>query len=239
MRYTPSRCRNEFFTQVGGSLRELVDLYPQAQARGSGSRLLALYHSFVFSQLEVYIKSMIGDSLRLVSSIGPAAGQWPEQMLAYHLHKQHQLAEEYRKFSANGGDEVRLLEVVGRISKEIENWTNGTSKPVIVNVDGYLEGRSYPSPRNLQRLFNRIGIVSIWTQIDPISRMDNKRVLTSLNDIRTSIVHDGVVPPGFNLTDHKKYTGQVYLLVNAIDRVIANHFCATMISCSDWNARMT
>jgi hypothetical protein len=238
MSYTPSRCRNEFNTQVSGSLRELAYLYPFAQAHGSGSRLLALYYSFVFSQLEVYIKSLVGDSLRLVSSVSPPASLWPEMMLAYHLHKQHQLAEEYRKFSA-AGDEVSLLRGITRISKEIQNWTSGTSNPAIVNVDSYLEGRGYPSPKNLQRLFNRLGITSIWAQIDPISRMNNKIVLTSLNDIRTSIVHDGVVPPGFSIIDHRNYTAQSFRLVIAIDRAIASHFCATIVSWPDWNARMT
>jgi hypothetical protein len=238
MSYIPSRCRNEFNTQVSGSLRELGYLYPFAQAHGSGSRLLALYYSFVFSQLEVYIKSLVGDSLRLVSSVSPPASQWPEMMLAYHLHKHYQLADEYRKFSA-AGDEVNLLRGIGRISQEIQNWASGASNPAIINVDSYLEGRGYPSPRNLQRLFNRLGIASIWSQIDPISKMNNKRVLTSLNDIRTSIVHDGVVPPGFSIADHRNYTAQSFRIVIAIDRAIASHFCATIVSRPDWNARMT
>lgn len=238
MSYMPSRCRNEFYTQVSDSLRELGYLYPVAQARGSGSRLLAVYYSFVFSQLEVYIKSLVGDSLRLVSSVSPLASKWPEAMLAYHLHKQHRLAEEYRNFSTNG-DEVGLLQGIARISKEIENWSTGRSNPAITNVDSFLESRGYPSPRNIQRLFNRIGITSVWSQVDPISRMDNRRVLTSLNDIRTSIVHDGIVPPGFGLVDHRRYTAQIFRLVRAIDQVIAHHFCATMISWADWNTHMT
>lgn len=238
MSYWRSRARREFENQLRHATNELIPLYKTAQKSGGGSRLLGAYYVFAYSQLEVYIGSLVDDSLNTLSSSAPAFDKWPDLMLGYLVHKGEKLAAEYRRFSVNG-DEAAILKKVAETARKIESWSTGAAVLTIADSSDFLHKKKYPSPKNLPQLFRRLGVQSIWMVIGRHGRMNGELILTSLNDLRTDIVHEGRVPPGFSLSDFRNRLDQMKRFVAALDRGLSTHFCSGMVTRSAWNAAMS
>ena len=68
--------------------------------------------------------------------------------------------------------------------------------------------------------------------------INSELILTSLNDLRTGIAHDGRVPPGFSMSDFRERLDQMQEFVAAMDRGVASFFCGALIRRGLWNAVM-
>lgn len=237
MSYRRSRARCEFESQLDQAVNELTPLYRFAVSGGSGSRLLAAYYVFAFAQFEVYIKSFVEDSINALSASSPSFDKWPDLMMGYLLHKGANLGANYRKFSTSE-DEGAILEQVAQTARKVATWSGGGSMPAIIDAGAFLEKKKYPSPNNLPQLFRRLGIQQIWAVVSSRGHMNSKLVLTSLNDLRTGIAHEGRVPTGFNLADFKDRLSQMRRFVSALDRGVSAHFCQSALSRRTWNQVM-
>lgn len=238
MSYRRSRARREFESQLGLAEQELGALYKFAHKQGSGVRLLAAYYVFAYSQLEVYIKGLVEDSLNALNTSGPAFDKWPDLMLGYLLHKSENLAADYRRFSLNE-DEGAILEKVAQTARKIASWSTGTATLRAADAADFLEKKKYPSPKNLPQLFRRLGVKEIWAVVGKAGKMNGELILTSLNDLRTEIAHEGKVPPGFSLGDFRDRLDQMRRFVAALDRGVSTHFCSGVIPRTTWNGAMS
>jgi hypothetical protein len=70
-------------------------------------------------------------------------------------------------------------------------------------------------------------------------KMNGELLLTSLNDLRTEIAHEGKVPTGFSLADFQDRIRQMHRLVAALDRGVSTHFCSGVIPRAIWNGAMS
>lgn len=240
MSYRHSRARRSFESQLDQALLELTPLYRIAikNGGGGGARLLAAYYVFAFAQFEVYIKSFVEDSLNAMSVSSPAFDKWPDLMLAYLLHKGENLGAEYRRFGINE-DEGAILEKVAQTARKIAAWGDGGVIPTVVDAAAFLEKRKYPSPKNLPQLFRRLGVKQIWAVVSSTGKMNSELILTSLNDLRTDIAHEGKVPPGFGLNDFRDRLHQMRRFVAALDRGVSTHFCKGVMPRATWNDAVT
>lgn len=238
MSYRCSRARREFETQLEQAVREMMPLYRVAVKNGGASRLLAAYYVFAFSQLEVYVKNFVEDSLNTLNTSGSTVENWPDLMLGFFLHKSENLAANYRRYSVNE-DEGEIIEKVAQTARRVLSWSKGTESVAALDAADFLEKKKYPSPKNLPQLFKRLGVKKIWAVIGKAGRMNGEMILTSLNDLRTDIAHEGRVPPGFTIGDFRDRLDQMRRFVAALDRGIAMHFCSAAIPRSSWNVAMT
>lgn len=238
MSYRRSRARREFEIQLDQAMKELALLYKFAQKQGGGSRLLAIYYVFAYSQLEVYIRSLVEDSLNVMNTSAPAFDKWPDLMLGYLLHKSEKLAADYRRFSIND-DEGAILKQVAQTARKIASWSMGAAEFTAVDAADFLEKKKYPSPKNLPQLFRRLGVEKLWVVVGKAGKMNGELILTSLNDLRTDIVHEGKVPPGFSLGDFRNRLDQMRRFVAALDRGVSTHFCSGTIPRTVWNGAMS
>lgn len=236
MSYRRTRARREFESQIDQVLLELPPLHRAAVSAGggAGSRLLAAYYVYAFAQLEVYIRNFVEDSLSAISSTSPAFDKWPDQMMAYLLHKGERLGAEYRKFGISE-DEGAILLKLAATARKIVAWGDGGALPAPVDASEFLEKKKYPSPKNLPQLFRRLGIHQIWAIVSAAGRMNSELILTSLNDLRTDIAHEGRVPPGFGLNDFRDRLDKMSRFVAALDRGVSKHFCGNIMSRTAWN----
>jgi hypothetical protein len=238
MSYRCSRARREFETQLDLAVQELAPLYKFAHEKGCGARLLAAYYIFAYSQFEVYIKGIVEDSLNALNTTTPPFDKWPDLMLGYFLHKGERLGADYRRFSVDE-DEGAILEKVARAARKIASWSTGAAAPTAANAADFLEKKKYPSPKNLPQLFKRLGVNKIWTLVGNAGKMNGQMILTSLNDLRTGIAHEGKVPPGFSLGDFRDRLNQMRRFVAAVDRGVSTHFCSGVIPRRAWNTAMS
>jgi len=236
MSYRRSRARRAFESQLDQALTELAPLHRFAlkTGAGGGSRLLAAYYVFAFAQLELYVKTFVEDSLNAVSVSGPRIEKWPDLMLAYVLHKGENLGTNYRKFGINE-DEGAILEQVAQTARKIAAWNAGGGIPIALDAAAFLEKKKYPSPKNLPQLFRRLGVKKIWAVVSAAGRMNSELILTSLNDLRTDIAHEGKVPPGFGFSDFRDRLDQMRRFVAALDRGVSTHFCTGVMPRTTWN----
>lgn len=237
MRYRRSKARREFESQISQTKTELAVLHKRiVNAGGSGSRLLGAYYVFAFAQLEVYVKTLVEDALQALYASGPALSQLPDLMVGYLLHQGDDLGAEYRRF-ATSEDEGALLEKVGDTARRVAAWGAGGA-PIVLDASAFLQRKKYPSPKNMPQLFRRLGIRRIWADVSRLGRFNAEFTLTSLNDVRTAIAHDGQVPPGFSIRDFRDRLDQMGRFVAAMDRCVADHFCTGPMARADWNRRV-
>jgi hypothetical protein len=78
----------------------------------------------------------------------------------------------------------------------------------------------------------------IWAVVGRAGRMNGELILTSLNDLRTGIAHEGVVPTGFTMADFRDRLEQMRRFVAALDRGVSAHFCLGVIPRLNWNQEM-
>jgi hypothetical protein len=236
MSYVRSRARKEFQDQLHSALAELTPLHQLAISNGSGPRLLAVYYVFAFSQLEVYVKTFVEDSLSTLNTAAPSLGALPDAMLGYLLHRGQNLAVDYKKFNAQEDERV-ILARLALAARKIVEW-NTAGGVTNLRASDFLEKKKYPSPKNLPQLFKRLGIDSIFAVVSSTGSMNSELILTSLNDLRTGIAHDGRVPPGFSMSDFRDRLDQMQKFVAAMDRGVASFFCDSLIRRAMWNAAM-
>lgn len=153
------------------------------------------------------------------------------------MHKSDELGAEYRRFSISD-DEGAILDKVAQVARKIAAWSSGGPALKMVVADAFLEKKKYPSPANLPQLFRRLGIKQIWAVVSATGKMDSKLILTSLNDLRTCIAHEGRVPPSFGLADFKERLEQMRRFVAALDRGVSKHFCTGVMPRATWNGAM-
>lgn len=237
MTYMRSRARIEFENKLTHATRELVPLHKYAQTQGGSSRLLAAYYVLAYAELEVYLKALVEDSLDALNSSSPSFDKLPDLMLGYLIHRGEKLMGSYRRFNIDD-DEGAVVNKVAQTARKIASWSNGAVVLATADAADFLDKKTYPSPKNLPQLFRRLGVETIWTVVDRAGKMNGKLILTSLNDLRTGIAHQGRVSPGFSLVDFRERLGQMRRFVAALDRGIASHFCPGVMPRIDWNASM-
>lgn len=237
MSYRCSKARKDFESQIQLALKELAPLYKVARKSGSTSMLLGAFYVFSYSQLEVYVKTFIEDTVDAFNGAAPAYEKWPDLLLAYVFHKTGKLASDYRRFNVDE-DEGAILKKLAQALRKVGAFSTGTGALDQADAADVLEKKKYPSPKNFPQLFRRIG-VDIWPVIGRAGRMNGELVLTSLNDLRTDIAHEGKLPPSFSWSDFKDKLEQMRRFVAAIDRGVANQFCNRSMSRAQWNAAMT
>ncbi|WZB74219.1 HEPN domain-containing protein [Achromobacter insuavis] len=236
MSYRNSRARREFETQLRGAVTELTPLYKQAK-NGGGSRLLAAYYVFAFAQLEIYIKSFVEDTLSTLQQHKPSFDKWPDLLLGYMLHRGENLGADYRRYGISE-DEGAILTKLAQTARKVVDWGGGGPLPAPLDSSVFLEKKKYPSPANLPQLFKRVGVPKIWDVVSRAGRMNSELTLTSLNDLRTGIAHEGRVPPNFGMSDFREKIQHMERFVAALDRGVAGHFCPAVINRTNWNIAM-
>ena len=238
MSYRRSRARREFEQQLGQTRVELTQLFPAAaRLPGSGgSRLLAAYYVFAFAQMEVFVKTLVEDALQAVEAAAPPLSHLPDLMVGYLIHRGDDVGAEYRRF-ATSEDEAALLSKVGSAARKVAAWNAG-GPGIRLDSSAFLDKKKYPSPRNMPQLFRRLGVPNLWAVASAAGRFNAELTLTSLNDLRTAIAHDGHVPAGFGMRDFRDRLDRVQEFVAAVDRCIADHFCSAAMTRLAWNRAM-
>lgn len=237
MSYRVSRARKSFELQLQQANQEISTILPYTSKAGHTSKVLAAFYILIYSQLEVYIKNSIEDCIDTINKLQPPIDSWPESMLGFLLHTTEQVGDTYTKYSQNS-NEGAVIEKLGFVAKSIRSWGNQLHTNSRLNSGSILNKKKYPSPKNLPGLYKRIGINDIWATLGRAGKLNGKLTLTSLNDLRTSIVHGGIVPPGFGQTDFRDRTNDMKRFVAALDRGVSAHFCSKFIRRSDWNREM-
>ncbi len=228
MAYSKSRSRKDFESQVA-----LFKKYLRAsQRRDIGHHIRsALLYSCIFqlcASLEEYCKSLIDSWIFEVRRSGLKIASMPERLRTYLLvSKQHGT---YKSFCSSG-DEKKLLDKLLIGNNNEFKLCNVNSPMIGFNSNIIYKGKSYPSPKNLRSVFNRLGIDDIFDEINRKTGRNYVDILRSFMDIREAIAHHA--PPNLTPVDVDRYLEDLNIMTRTIDRVVYSHFSKSAGS-SSW-----
>lgn len=109
------------------------------------------------------------------------------------------------------------------ISKSLKNDAGtvvDNSQPIFKfrGADIYTN-KKYPSPENLVKIFERLGVPKIFQNLDSIIKRDSKNLLESLGSLRSELAHTGQIP-GISPEDVIKKIRDIEVFVSALDKVM-------------------
>jgi hypothetical protein len=224
MPYVRSKARKSFDNEID-SINRLVKKTFSGRAVDVDIRNFVLGHAIVlgFAKLEQYLQDLIVGFFQEVNRAGIKTEGLPRQLRAFLFHEEN-IAAPYRHFVVFK-DEDRFLQSMTAVigSASLGFMVDGNPAPSIPPQKIYA-GSKYPSPRNLVRLFRRLGIRNIFHEINRLSGTDLKIKLTSFNDIRVEIAHVGALV-GKNDEDVKNLLNDLRQIVRYIDRRFRTHAC--------------
>lgn len=134
------------------------------------------------------------------------------------------MIESYKQFIARGDEGALITKISSMFGKSHYHFAVDTlSVPRLQGADLYKD-KKYPSPKNMRRLFDRLGIPQIFVELNKSSKRDLESVLTSFNDVRTEIAHSGI-PPAINDRDIKIQIANMQSFIYHLDKTFYKHVC--------------
>ncbi len=222
MPYTRSVYRVEFDSRLA-FLRKKAKRAARLRASDQDIRDLVLQCTILHTSaaLETYLKLLVEKWVQNVRalSIGNQISLTTRSYIA-----SRRLQNMFNKFLYIG-DEKGLI---GSISSEADLWAFMQGNPVLPGYFHHtelLDGTSYPSYRNIARLFVRLGVPDIHGQLGRALRRDPETMIENFQSLRTALAHSA--PPSVTIIDVENRLADMKALVSGIDRVFHRHVVAS------------
>lgn len=167
--------------------------------------------------LETYVKLLIESWIFSLcdKDFGDKIPDSTRGFIAVHYFRRH-----FEKFSYSRDEG----EVTREVLREHTQWPF-FNKPM--PLPRYFDGKilsnevSYPSQRNLKKLFGRVGISDFEDRLSRTLKRDVDLLISGFQDVRTAIAHSS--PPELTLRDVRDLLSDMLQLVRAIDRIFYQH----------------
>jgi hypothetical protein len=165
--------------------------------------------------MEDYIANSLGSWLYQVGRQGLQCGSMPQNVRSYFFSTAH-LAH-YKRY-AYDENERRFLRSVDIRGQAFHLSVDANPFPTYLRGQHLLKDRKYPSVDNLEVLFSRIGLETIFNDLSRRMRTDAALALKSFNDIRNTIAHEN--PPPLTFLDIERHFKDIQALISAVDRIL-------------------
>jgi len=176
----------------------------------------AIFQNCVFllsAALEDFIADIVARWFDELIKQGATAAHLPESTRFYLIG---QAIEQSFLNYVGDGDEVKLAaNILGR--RDFLALADGASAlPAIDYKETVLAKRRFPSPKNIDRLFARIGIAKISSRMNARIKGDFLLSLQSFMDVRNALAHEA--PPPVTDVDVRRHMRNVRKWINGLDR---------------------
>ncbi len=173
------------------------------------------------AKIEVYIEDFFDSWVNKINSLTLTSAHLPNNLKALYLNQPF-LSSGFKQLIIEKSEAKYFDNISSQINNSYFHLTD-ISKPLpILDAEKIYNAKKYPSPDNIIALFRRVGINNIFHQVNRSAKADLENVLTSFNDIRTSIAHDGI-PVGINDRDIIKKLRGIKNLIYHIDKTLFKH----------------
>jgi hypothetical protein len=226
MPYHYSRARKQFVADLAVIASALGDAF-SAKCSSVIVREFALCSAVVLTsaKVESYLETLVADWGKAVLGRGLKTDKLHRHTRAFLLNDPA-IEKVYRRLGFDG-NEATFLPALAHLlgSSPFQFSKDGETIPAFQVMRVYTDVK-YPSPRNLRKLFRRLGIDPVFHRLNAIAKRDVESLLTSFNDVRTEMAHQGM-PVGLSVGDIKMRIKDVSFVVGYIDRLFYGHVCKT------------
>lgn len=212
--YKLSTARGEFLT----SLREIEEvLMKVAPPKKNDPDIKNYIHGaailFLSAKLENYISDLFEGMAQEFCRLGVSENQIPNALLGWVFLRDGN-EQSTKKYIANGNE--------GEYIKNVGDYLNGevfSSTSSYLTADKFrgLADKSYPSVRNLKKMYKRIGVASIFGLLKTRMKSNADAELESLNSTRGALAHSGISGT-LTYSDVKSKIESIKKLVAALDK---------------------
>jgi hypothetical protein len=218
MTYKRSVYRNDFDQRITFLLKKAM----RAQRLGAGDSDIRdlVFQCVIFltcAAMEVYLKLLIegwAQNLRALK-LGTKS---PIAARAYFAIKQ--LEGPFAKYQSEPDERALLKAIQSR--PDIWNLMIGIDDlPAIFSGSMLHDKCAYPSKRNINKLFSRVGISDAIGTLNGILSRDVGLLIDAFQDIRTALAHSA--PPAITITDVEARLADSKALIGAVDRMFYSH----------------
>lgn len=226
MRYRKSNARRIFEGHIdylkGVVSKAFSDLPGVAD---SDCRQFVLGHAIILgsAKFEDYIQDILTRFFNNLNANGVQTHNLPKELRAF-LFNDNITAYAYRQFAVSNDEEKLLQSLIPMIGNDRLTFMRDGAPAPTIYASKIHSGVRYPSPKNILRLFRRLGIRNIFHEINRSSHTDLQSKLQSLNDTRTEIAHIGRLV-GSNDRDVKRLLNEYKLIIEHIDRILFKYAC--------------
>jgi hypothetical protein len=221
MPYTMSRARVNFENELK-RLKNLSKTISFKNIPIGYDHKIMVFQASIFllcACLEDYVKVIIEDWIYELKSKSACVKNLPiETRTLALLHFQ---SEAYKKF-LNTNDEKSALNSLKVNQDFYKLMDENFNFSYHIKPEQILNKKKYPSIRNIEALFNRVGINSIFSKINSLGKKDYKLSLKSFLDVRETMAHQGTINITYN--DIKRHFENINKLVFLIDKILYSHF---------------
>ncbi len=218
-RYEKSSARVEFERSIG-EIETVIRLIAPPKRYDSDLKnyILGAAILFLSAKLENYISDLFKGICQEACQKVKSADGVPSSLLGWaFLNDGHR--ERSQNFVArnNEGDFIRLTGAY-LANEIISNVANYLTPERFSGIDD----KSYPSVKNVKKMYRRLGIDSIFSLLDKRLKCNTANNLKSLNSIRGSLAHSGI-SGNYSYGDIKDHIGKVKRIVAALDKETFYH----------------
>jgi hypothetical protein len=227
MPYHYSRARKQLIADLGTTRIALRDAY-SAKCSSGVVREVALCGAVALAsaKVETYLATLVADWGKAVLAAGLKTDSLHGNTRAFLLNEPG-LEKVYKRLAFDGNEGDFILALAQLLGKPLFNFSKDGENIPPFPVARVFGDTKYPSPKNLSRLFKRLGISPVFDRLNALAKRDVESLLTSFNDIRTEMAHEGM-PVGMSVGDVKKRINDIGLVVGYIDRLFYSHVCKTV-----------
>ena len=217
-RYLKSRARQTFENEIGAVLRTVRQAF-SANCPAPEVRVFVLSNAMLMgsAKLESYVEDLVSDWVTRVNAARLNSHAIPTALRS-HFFSQQSVTASYQRFAVYGDEHALNTRVVGLLNSHQSRFLIDGQPLPLLNSGWILHERKYPSPDNWVVLFRRLGIAQVFHLLNAEAGRDVKLILTSYNDLRSALAHEGI-PPGLSAQDIRLRLSDIGKLVSWLDRV--------------------
>lgn len=219
MPYQRSQANKDFDARVNDLRRAVVGHGKQKPIDSDVSALLRQAVMFqLCAAVEVYLEELFRNWMFLSVNAGLKSTNLPGAMRSYFLIAYQRAVFKNHLYD---GDDEKAIKNLPWGHKVFHLSQDDRLLNELVVADRLLEGKDYPSSRNLKSLFKRVGISNIFDLVNAQAKSNVSLAYESFLDVRRAIAHSA--PPALTSVDVKRHSQTVVRLVAALDRIVWRH----------------
>lgn len=226
MPYRYSGARKQYTVDVEAIASTLKEAFsPKCTSQPVKEYALCSAVILTSARFETYLETLVSDWCKAIVANRLSTDVLPLNTRAFLLNDPA-IENAYKKFVYRQDESEFLPDIAALIGRTMFLFaSNGQQVPPFHPGRVYSKSK-YPSPDNIKRLFRRCGIDGVFARLNASAKRDVENLLTSFNDVRTEMAHEGM-PVGLSATDVKARIAGVTSIVGYIDRLFYSHVVNT------------